>query len=202
MTETTPEYCADPNTRFVALIEDLPYADFARLPDHPAQRQTALHGANLLASGVLSPVLDQHREVGILLICRDGISLDQMGELYRTDPAGTIAGYGVVLNGHTRRYLWNNEPALPPPPTLRASIYAAADRDSAVQAYNAIDSLQAVKGRKHVMQSTLNIAGLVPSSKYMIAATSLASALDIAVWVLYGGSDEARKLPLPLAADR
>jgi hypothetical protein len=151
MTETTPEYCADPNTRFVALIEDLPYADFARLPDHPAQRQTALHGANLLASGVLSPVLDQHREVGILLICRDGISLDQMGELYRTDPAGTIAGYGVVLNGHTRRYLWNNEPALPPPPTLRASIYAAADRDSAVQAYNAIDSLQAVKGRKYVM---------------------------------------------------
>lgn len=63
-----PDFTPDPRSCVVAHLDDVPYEWFGELPDHPAQRQTPLHAANLLASGVLTPALDQHCLVDAVLV--------------------------------------------------------------------------------------------------------------------------------------
>jgi hypothetical protein len=58
----------DPNIRYLDTIDELPVDRFMALRDHPAQRQTTLHAATLMTSGVLGQALDQHREVDVILI--------------------------------------------------------------------------------------------------------------------------------------
>ena len=192
------EFTPDPRSCFVALLDGVEYEMFGALPDHPAQRQTTLHAANLLASGVLFPTLDVHREVAALLIGDpdNGVTIEMMMVAFKENVREALTRYGVKLNGHTRHFLWEYPGGPPRPANVRLSVYAAADRDSAVQQYNAVDSLQAVKGRKHTMQSTLNVAGIEPRSAYLKAASNLAGALDAAVWILHGGAPEYRGLKL------
>ena len=192
------EFTPDPRSCFVALLDGVEYEMFGALPDHPAQRQTTLHAANLLASGVLFPTLDVHREVAALLIGNpdNGVTIEMMMVAFKENVREALTRYGVKLNGHTRHFLWEYPGGPPRPANVRLSVYAAADRDSAVQQYNAVDSLQAVKGRKHTMQSTLNVAGIEPRSAYLKAASNLAGALDAAVWILHGGAPEYRGLKL------
>ena len=147
---------------------------------------------------MLTPALDQHCEVSALLIGdpEAGITIEKMIAAFKENVCDALTRFGCKLNGHTRDYLWRHRDDLARPSTVRLSAYAAADSEGAVQVYNAVDSLQAVKQRKHIMQSTLNIAGIPTRSPYMTAATSLAGALNAAVWVLHGGAPEHRTLKL------
>jgi hypothetical protein len=159
------------------------------LPDHPGQRQTELHAVTLLGSGVLDKPLDQHREVSAILIGDPavGVTIEQLVERYMADPDAALRQWGHKENGHTRAFIWNLGNGTAAPETLRCTVYAATDKEAATQSYNAVDSLTAVKTRKDIMQSTLRIAGIQPASAWLQKASSLATALDLAVAVLCGG---------------
>lgn len=184
---SAPVFIPNPNLRYVGTIDDYPRAAFMPLPAHPAQRATELHAINLAGSGVLDVPLDQHREVGIVMIGDAATSVDDMIAAYANHRDAALAKYGHVLNGHTRRYLWGLANGLAAPDLLRATVYAATDKEAAIMAYKAVDSIVSVKGRKDTMQSTLRVAGLVPESDWMKRAGQLAPALDLAIAVLCGG---------------
>ena len=186
---TTSPWVADPNIVYVGTIDDLPRTTFSALPDHPGQRQTELHAVTLLGSGVLDKPLDQHREVSIILIGNPatGASVEAMTETFRTDQAAALKRWAHKMNGHTRSFIWSLGNGTSAPDTLRAAIYAAADKEAATQSYAAVDSLTAVKARKDIMQSTLRIAGITPASLWLQKASTLAPALDLSLAVLCGG---------------
>jgi hypothetical protein len=186
-TTTTPSvFTPNPSSQFLGVI-DIDRTLFSQLPDHPAQRQTALHAINLLSYGVLNDPLDQHRDVEVLLIGEPatGRTIEAMVAAFQENPQGAIKRFGHKLNGHTRGYIWEKS-LLPAPITLRAFVRVATDRRSAVQVYNAVDSLVSVKSRKDVMQSTLNVAGIHPVSDLLQKSGVMAPALDLASGVLFG----------------
>ena len=117
------------------------YEWFGDLPDHPGRRpaEIRLHAANLMISGVLTTAFDYHREVSALLIGDPdkGITIDKMLAAFKENTRDALTRFGVKLNGHARHYLWHHQDDLARPSTVRLSVYAAADRESAVQVYDA-----------------------------------------------------------------
>jgi hypothetical protein len=97
----------------------------------------------LIGSGMLDMPLDQHCEVAAMLIGDPGagITMDKMTGDFAADPDDALAKWGYVLNGHTRRYLWERYTSLPVPTALRLMVYAAADLEAATRGYRAVDSL-------------------------------------------------------------
>jgi hypothetical protein len=184
-----PEFSPNPNLRYVDTLEDYPRAEFMTLPAHPAQRQTELHAIRLAASGVLDTPLDQHREVAVVMIGNPNTSIDDMLAAYAADKYAALRQYARVLNGHTRRYLWDLGNGAATPDTLRLTVYVAATSEAAIQAYRAVDSLVAVKGQKDTMQSTLRVAGITPQSVWLKSAGKLGAALDLALTVLAGSRE-------------
>lgn len=183
-------FAPNPHIVFVDHLEELPLADFVALPDHPAQRQTAIHAVSLIAAGVLNEALDQHREVEIILIGdpEGGDTIEKMLELYRRDPAAAFQRYGHKQNGHTRVYCWTTIEGLPVPETVRATVYAARDVAAATKSYNAVDSGSSVKGLKDMTQTTVHIAQLTPVSEWLKRASGLTNVLSMAQHVVCGGS--------------
>lgn len=186
---TVVPWVADPGIVYVGTIEDLPRAQFSGLPDHPGQRQTAVHAVALMGSGVLERPLDQHREVSVILV---GDTIAKMVSRYGSNAAGALKRWGYKENGHTRDFVWNL--GKPAPETLRCTVYAAASIEAALQSYGAVDSLTAVKARTDIMQSTLRIAGIKPTSSWLRKASGLGPALDLALAVLCGGHSQPQGL--------
>ena len=134
-------FTPDPRSRFVALLEDVPYEVFGDLPDHPGRRpaEIRLHAANLLVSGVLTTAFEPHREVSVLLIGDPdkNVTIEAMIAAFKDNQRDALTRFGVKLNGHARHYLWHHENGLARPSTVRLRVYAAADRESADQSYDA-----------------------------------------------------------------
>jgi hypothetical protein len=205
MTETEPTRVFTPDltaSDYIATIETLPYPIFSQLPDHPIQRDTALHAVRLLGSGVLDPPLEQHREVSVILVgdpARD-VTIAGMREQFAADCHRALATWGHKGNGHSRDHLartghWTA------PPTVRATIYAAADPKAAAQIYQAIDSIDAAKVATDQLQSTLRIARITPRSEFVQRCSGLSRALDLAIGVLCGSLRYARPRYLAQAGD-
>jgi len=184
-------FVPNPDIVYVDQIEDLPLSDFGALPDHPAQRQTALHAVHLIAAGVLNEPLDQHREVAITMIGDPdhGDTIEKMIDLYRTDRAAALARYAHKQDGHTRFYSWSTIDDLPVPETLRATVYAVSDVAAATKSYNAMDSILAAKGAKDMAQTTVRIAQISPRSDWLKQASGLSTALNMTLNVVCGGGN-------------
>lgn len=186
-------FVPDPTSCFLGII-DIPRADFSALPAHPAQRYTPLHAAVLMNAKVLEHALDQHRDVACVLVAdaATGATVEALRAIFDNDPIAAVKRYGIKSDGHSRDYLWTRNLA-PVPETLRLTVRAAANRDAATRVYTATDSLQAVKGHKDNMQSTLRMADIEPQSDYVKAAASLGSALQLAGGVLCGAISQKHR---------
>ena len=169
-----PVFTPDPRIPYLGTIEALPWAIFCALPPHPAQRDTELHAARLLASRVLNSPLDQHREVRVILC---GNTTEIKARFFE-DQLAALEQYGCKLDGHTRAKL-DETKHWTAPDTCRATIYAAETPEAALLAYQAIDSINAAKIATDEMQSTLAIAQITPRSPVLRKCTGLASALNL-----------------------
>jgi hypothetical protein len=194
-------FVPDPAIRYLGTIE-VSRDVFHALPDHPEQRQTALHAIDLLRSEVLNHSLDIHRNVDIHLVSDN---LDELAAQITANPAQLIVearqrGEAFKVNGHTRDQMWDRGLA-PAPEMLRVTIWGVQRNSSgATRLYKAFDALAAVKGKKDEMQSTLKAAGIDPTSDAVRKATNLAPALLWATAVICG-SIEYRNYPLELLTD-
>ena len=176
-----PVFTSDPRIPYLGTIEALPWAIFRALPPHPAQRDTELHAARLLASGVLNPPLEQHREVRVIL-CGNSTEIKTH---FLQDQLAALQQYGCKLDGHTRAKLdeTNHWTA---PEICRATIYAAETPEAALLAYQATDSIDAAKIATDEMQSTLAIAQITPRSPVLRKCIGLSTALNLSIGVLCG----------------
>jgi hypothetical protein len=106
---TAPAFIADPAIRFLGALT-CPLALFRDIPAHAEHRQTALHAAVLLRSGVLNHPIDIHRHVAMQIIAND---LDALERAFSASPQKTIARALAAddaskTNGHTRAELWHH----------------------------------------------------------------------------------------------
>jgi hypothetical protein len=184
-------FVPNPNIIYLDTIDDLPLAKFMALPDHPAQRQTTLHAATLISSGVLDQPLDQHREVAVILIGRpdEGDTIDNLIRIYRADQEDAFRQRGHKLNGHTRAHCWGLGDGIPAPESVRATVYAALDNAAATKSYNAVDSGTAVKGKKDMSQTTVRVAQITPNSEWLRKAAGLTKVLHLAATVVCGSRE-------------
>ena len=123
-----------------------------------------------------------------------------MREQFAADCHSALAAWGHKGNGHSRDHLartghWTA------PPTVRATIYAAADPKAAAQIYQAIDSIDAAKVATDQLQSNLRIARITPRSEFVQRCSGLSRALDLAIGVLCGSLRCARQRYLAQAGD-
>jgi hypothetical protein len=180
----TAPFVANPHILHLETIKDLPLGTFTALPDHPAQRQTVLHAARLISSGVLDEPLDQHREVAAILIGRpeQGDTIESLSSLWHASHDDAFSRRGHKLNGHTRTHVWSLE-GIPAPATVRTTVYAATDMAAATKAYNALDSLIAVKARRDMNQTTVRVAKITPNWWWLRQASGLSKVLQLAATV-------------------
>lgn len=176
-----PVFTPDPRIAYLGTIEDLPWGIFRAVPPHPAQRDTELHAARLLAAGVLNPPLEQHREVCVILC---GNTAEIKAHFFE-DQLAALQQYGCKLDGHTRAKL-DETKHWTAPDTCRATIYAAETPEAALLAYQATDSIDAAKIATDEMQSTLAIAQITPRSPALRKCTGLSTALNLSIGVLCG----------------
>ena len=176
-----PVFTPDPRIPYLGTIEALPWGIFCALPPHPAQRDTELHAARLLASGVLNPPFEQHREVGVIL-CGN---ITEIKAHFFEDQLAALQQYGCKLDGHTRAKL-DETKHWTAPETCRATIYAAETPEAALLAYQATDSIDAAKIATDEMQSTLAIAQITPRSPVLRKCIGLSTALNLSIGVLCG----------------
>jgi hypothetical protein len=193
-------FIGDPAIRYLGTVI-IPRVLFHDLPAHPNQRQTALHAVSLLKSGVLNYPLDIHRNVDAHILSED---LDELERAFAVDPLAVIEqarAQGDVFkeNGHTRDELWHRA-WTPVPETVRLTMWGITRHSNGVsRLYKSFDALQAVKGHKDEMQSTLNAAGIDPVSELIAKATTLGAALEWATAVACGSVDYKR-YPVELLA--
>jgi hypothetical protein len=174
-------FAPDPCITYLATIEALPWASFRALPPHPAQRDTEIHAARLLTSGVLNAPLEQHREVRIIL---SGI-ITEIKARFAEDHLAALQQYGCKLDGHTRAKLGETNHWVAPE-TCRATIYAAETAEATLLAYQATDSIDAAKIATDELQSTLSIAQITLRSPALRKCTGLSAALNLSIGALCG----------------
>jgi hypothetical protein len=178
-----PVFTPDPNIIRLGPIDNLPWAIFSDLPDHPIQRDTAVHSIKLLGSGVLHdhPMV-KHDEVSIVIIG----DLGEIKRRFSEDPVATLHEFDAYKeNGHSRDYL-RKRGEWTAPETCYGVVYVAADQKAANLSFRAVDSPIATKTTINYLQSSLRKAGITPHSDFFRRCTGLGTALNLAIGVLCG----------------
>jgi hypothetical protein len=179
-----PVFTPDPNIIRLGPIDNLPWAIFSDLPDHPIQRDTAVHSIKLLGSGVLHdhPMV-KHDEVSIVIVG----DLAKIRRRFHEDPVATLHEFAAYKeNGHSRDHL-RKRGEWTAPETCYGMVYAAADQKAANLSFRAVDSPTATKTPINYLQSSLRKAGIIPRSEFFRRCAGFGTALNLAIGVLCGG---------------
>ncbi|MGA8759864.1 MAG: hypothetical protein WB611_26815 [Stellaceae bacterium] len=188
-----------PNIIRLGPIDNLPWAVFSDLPDHPMQRDTAVHSIKLLGSGVLHdhPMV-KHDEVSIVIVG----DLAAIRQRFSEVPIAALHEFAAYKeNGHSRDHL-SKRGEWTAPETCYAMVYAAADQKAADLSFRAVDSPTATKTSTNYLQSSLRKAGITPNSDLFRRCTGLGTALNLAISVLCGGLRYAKPKFLTQADDQ
>ena len=191
-----PVSTSNPSIIRLGPIDNLPWAIFSALSDHPMQRDTAVHSIKLLGSGVLHdhPMV-KHDEVSIVIVGAPASIRQRFSE----DPIATLHEFAAYKeNGHSRDHL-SKRGEWTAPETCYAMVYAAADQKSADLSFRAVDLPTATKTAINYLQSSFRKAGITPTSDFLRRCTGLGTALNLAISVLCGGLRYAK--PKFLAQD-
>lgn len=105
--------------------EEMPWQEFAAIPDHPHQRNTVEHAKKAGVIRALGDYSDAHRAVATV----------------------TVGGRTYKADGHTRVYYWQSglTKSLPENLVLHVTRYLGADMEAATRLYHTFDSVSAVE---------------------------------------------------------
>ncbi len=135
-------------------IVNITFEKFLEYPNHPYQRNTEYRAKK---AKHLKKFMDIHANVNLVQFTDSGEDPDT-GLTYS-------AGQRIMLDSHTRRYMWQNEMTDLVPMNIRATIHYVSNMEEAKNLYHTFDSQQAKEGTPELLWGMAKAHGFVGESK-------------------------------------